>query len=225
MSNDFFSDLMASISERGRNLLRRGGWSNATPLDATGVVALCEGLLSGRGEASGTVLARDVLDSYRTLDDQGRVEFFEALARSFGPDREQVEKAIDLWRSGVGGAGGGLHFATEPRRQELFRRLNRAPGGTGELVGMRADLLGAARDRKDLDTVDRDLAHLFVSWFNRGFSCCAVSIGRALQTFSRRSSVMRPCTRSTTGTTCAAASIRWIGAATPSSIRRCRTSR
>jgi malonyl-CoA decarboxylase len=169
MSNDFFSDLMASISERGRSLLRRGGWSNATPLDSSGVVALCEGLLSGRGEASGTVLARDVLDSYRSLDDAGRVEFFEVLARAFGPDRDQVERAIDLWRSGVGGAGGGLHFASEPRRQELFRRLNRAPGATGALVGMRADLLDLSKDRKDLDSVNRDLVHLLASWFNRGF--------------------------------------------------------
>jgi malonyl-CoA decarboxylase len=169
MSNDFFSDLLASISERGRNLLRRSGWSNAAPVDADGMTALCEGLLSGRGEASGTVLARDVLDAYRGLDDTDRIAFFEALARAFGPDREKVERAIELWRSGVGGAGGSLHFASEPRRQELFRRLNRAPGGTSELVGMRADLLNLSKDRKDLDTVNRDLEHLFMSWFNRGF--------------------------------------------------------
>ena len=169
MSNDFFSDLLASISERGRNLLRRSGWSNAAPVDADGMTALCEGLLSGRGEASGTVLARDVLDAYRGLDDTDRIAFFEALARAFGPDRDKVERAIELWRSGVGGAGGSLHFASEPRRQELFRRLNRAPGGTSELVGMRADLLNLSKDRKDLDTVNRDLEHLFMSWFNRGF--------------------------------------------------------
>ena len=169
MSNDFFSGLLASISERGRNLLRRGGWSNHAPLDAAGVTALCEALLSGRGEASGTVLARDVLDAYRSLDEAGRIEFFDALARAFGPDREKVEQAIEQWRAGVGGAGGGLHFASEPLRQELFRRLNRAPGGTGELVGMRADLLALLSEHKNLASVDRDLVHLFISWFNRGF--------------------------------------------------------
>ncbi|MCO5130853.1 MAG: malonyl-CoA decarboxylase [Xanthobacteraceae bacterium] len=169
MSNDFFSDLLASVSERGRNLLRRGGWSNTAPLDADGVAALCEGLLSGRGEASGTVLARNVLDAYRQLGEAGRLAFFETLARAFGPDRDKVERAIELWRSGVGGAGGNLHFASEPRRQELFRRLNRAPGGTGELVAMRAELLNLSKEHKNLDTVNRDLEHLFTSWFNRGF--------------------------------------------------------
>src|SRR5258707_1103279 len=61
MNNAFFSDLLASISERGRTLLRRGGSSNGKQ-DASGLIELCEALLSGRGEASGTAMAREVLD-------------------------------------------------------------------------------------------------------------------------------------------------------------------
>src|SRR5205085_4588386 len=59
--------------------------------------------------------------------------------------------------------------AAEPRRQELLRRLNLAPGGTAELVDMREQLLDAMVHRDDLDVVDADFAHLFSSWFNRGF--------------------------------------------------------
>jgi malonyl-CoA decarboxylase len=62
-----------------------------------------------------------------------------------------------------------LHFASEPRRQELIRRLNRAPGGTSDLVAMRADLLDLVKGDKDLAALDRDVAHLLASWFNRGF--------------------------------------------------------
>jgi malonyl-CoA decarboxylase len=62
-----------------------------------------------------------------------------------------------------------VHFASEPRRQELIRRLNRAPHGTSDLVAMRDDLLTHMDGRKDLAAVDRDLAHLLGSWFNRGF--------------------------------------------------------
>ena len=62
-----------------------------------------------------------------------------------------------------------IHYASEPRRQELFRRLNRAPGGTAALVAMRADLLEAMRGDRGLAVVDRDFQHLFGSWFNRGF--------------------------------------------------------
>jgi len=169
MANAFFSDLLATISERGRILLRRGDPSEVKP-DADGLVELCEALLSGRGEASGTAMAREVLDRYHDLDADGQRCFFEALARDFGPDQDKVAKAIEAWRAHPGdGNGGQLHFASEPRRQELIRRLNRAPGGTSELVKIRADLLDMMNGHADLAALDHDVVHLLSSWFNRGF--------------------------------------------------------
>src|ERR1700710_815840 len=172
MTNAFFSDLLASISERGRTLLRRGGSSDARQ-DASGLIELCEALLSGRGEASSTAMAREVLDHYRHLDQAGRLAFFEALARDYGPDREKLAQAIEAWRAQPSDDDASdLHFASEPRRQELIRRLNRAPGGTSELVSMRADLLALMKGNKDLAAkdlaaLDRDVVHLLSSWFNR----------------------------------------------------------
>src|SRR5258708_16224780 len=93
MSNDFFSGLLASISERGRTLLRRAGSSDAKQ-DASDLLELCEALLSGRGEASGIAIAREVLDRYHDLDEAGRLSFFETLTRDFGPDRERLAEAI-----------------------------------------------------------------------------------------------------------------------------------
>jgi malonyl-CoA decarboxylase len=169
MSNAFFADLLTSISERGRSLLRRAGSSDARE-DAADLIELCEALLSSRGEASGTAMAREVLDRYRHLDEAGRVTFFATLAKAYGPDREKLAQAVEAWRAQANrDDAGGLHFASEPRRQELFRRLNRAPGGTSALVAMRADLLAAMNGHKDLATLDRDVAHLLTSWFNRGF--------------------------------------------------------
>jgi malonyl-CoA decarboxylase len=169
MSNAFFSDLLASISERGRILLRRTGPSDAKQ-DASDLVELCEALLSGRGEASGTAMAREVLDRYRHLDEAGRISFFETLSRHYGPDREKLAHAIETWRAQPSDDDASdLHFASEPRRQELIRRLNRAPGGTSSLVAMRADLLAVMKGHKDLAALDRDVSHLLSSWFNRGF--------------------------------------------------------
>jgi malonyl-CoA decarboxylase len=169
MNNAFFSDLLSSISERGRTLLRRAG-SSEDKQDASDLIELCEALLSGRGEASGTAMAREVLDRYHHLDAAGRLSFFEALARNYGPDREKLAQAIETWRAQpTDEDASDLHFASEPRRQELIRRLNRAPGGTSALVAMRADLLGLTNGHKDLSALDRDVAHLLASWFNRGF--------------------------------------------------------
>jgi malonyl-CoA decarboxylase len=168
-NNAFFSDLLASISERGRVLLRRAG-SSHDKQDASDLIELCEALLSGRGEASGTAMAREVLDRYHHLDETGRLSFFGNLARNYGPDRERLAHAIESWRAQPNDADASdLHFASEPRRQELIRRLNRAPGGTSDLVSMRADLLGLMNSDKDLAALDRDVAHLLASWFNRGF--------------------------------------------------------
>src|SRR6202161_1754549 len=169
MNNAFFSDLLTSISERGRTLLRRVGSSEEKP-DAAGLIELCEALLSGRGEASGTAMAREVLDRYDHLNEAERLSFFQTLSSSYGPEREKLAKAIKAWRTQPNHADASdLHFASEPRRQELIRRLNRAPGGTSELVAMRADLLRLMNRHKALAALDRDVVHLLSSWFNRGF--------------------------------------------------------
>jgi malonyl-CoA decarboxylase len=170
MANAFFSDLLSTITERSRTLLRRGS-SPDTKQDPSDLLELCEALLSGRGEASGTAIAREVLDRYHHLDAAGRLTFFQTLARDYGPDREKLSYAIETWRAQPSDDDASdLHFASEPRRQELIRRLNRAPGGTSDLVAMRADLLGViTKDKKHLAALDRDIVHLLSSWFNRGF--------------------------------------------------------
>jgi malonyl-CoA decarboxylase len=168
-SNAFFSDLLTSISERGRTLLRRVGSYESKP-DGAELIELCEALLSGRGEASGTAIARQILDRYHHLDEAERLALFEALTRDFGPDREKLAKAVESWRTQPDDQDASdLHFASEPRRQELIRRLNRTPGGTSGLVAMRADLLRIMKSHKELAALDRDVAHLLTSWFNRGF--------------------------------------------------------
>jgi malonyl-CoA decarboxylase len=171
MHSAFFADLIATITDRGRDLF---GLRPPRPAEAPGradaLVELCETLLGGKGEASGTAMAQQVIETYQTLSPQEQLTFFEALAENFGPDEAQLDAAVEEWRqTGSETAATELHFASEPRRQELFRHLNRAPSGTRTLVKMRADLLKLARDNPDLRRVDRDLAHLFSSWFNRGF--------------------------------------------------------
>jgi malonyl-CoA decarboxylase len=167
MNGAFFGDLLQTISDRGRKFLTRR--TNAVTRSADFVV-LCEDLLSGRGEASGVALAREILNRYASLTIGPRIAFFEALAQQFGADRARMEKAIAAWQSNPNDVTAAeVHQAAEPRRQELFRRLNLAPSGTGALVRMREQLLDAMAHRSDLAVVDADFVHLFSSWFNRGF--------------------------------------------------------
>jgi malonyl-CoA decarboxylase len=131
---------------------------------------LAEALLSERGEASGVALAGELLAAYKSRHTEERIEFLLKLASRFDADRARLERAIDRYRNDPSTANGvALHTAAEPRRQELIRRLNLAPGGTERLVRMREDVLAAAVVHPELETVDADFQHLFSSWFNRGF--------------------------------------------------------
>lgn len=167
MNSSFFSEMLQSIADRGRALIQRREPARER---SAGLVEACEALLSGRGEASGVALAGDILARYAMLTVGPRVAFFEALETTFGHDRPRIDAAIAAWReSPTPASAAELHRASEPRRMELFRRLNLAPGGTAALVRMREQLLDAMQHREDLAAIDNDFVHLFTSWFNRGF--------------------------------------------------------
>jgi malonyl-CoA decarboxylase len=169
VNTSFFSEMLQSIADRSRALIKRERREPAHERSA-GIVDLCEELLSGRGEASGVALAQEILASYAELTTGPRIAFFEALATTFGHDRAAIDGAIAAWRASPSAENASeLHQSSEPRRLELFRRLNLAPGGTAALVRMREQLLDAMDHRDDLAVIDDDFVHLFSSWFNRGF--------------------------------------------------------
>jgi malonyl-CoA decarboxylase len=164
----FLSDLIDTLTERGRSLLGQKAGKEIIAKDA--LQTLGELLLSRRGEASGVALAQTLFASYDAAEPADRIAFLQALADRFGPDRRRIELAIEAVRQDQGtDALEDLHAAAEPRRQELIRRLNLAPGGTSALVRMREELLGYLPDHPELKPVDVDFTHLFSSWFNRGF--------------------------------------------------------
>ncbi len=166
LNTSFFSEMLQSIAERSRALIRR----EPSRGRSDGLAELCEALLSGRGEASGVALANEILANYAALTTGPRIAFFEVLAKTFGHDPARIDAAIAAWRQAPSSdTANELHRATEPRRLELFRRLNLAPGGTAALVRMREQLIDALDHRDDLAVVDADFVHLFSSWFNRGF--------------------------------------------------------
>ena len=163
----FLGELLTNVADRGRALIgfERFLGNRSRPIDK-----LCEDLLSGRGEASGMALAQAVLEAFQRLDKPGRLAFFTMLRERFGPDHERLDKAIEAYRAKPYPATvAALHQASEPRRQELFRRLNLAPERTQVLVRMREALFEAIAAEPELKGIDEDFRHLFGSWFNRGF--------------------------------------------------------
>ncbi len=168
MSTLFFSDLMQTIADRGRAVLARVWTGPALP--APDLAPLCETLMSSKGEASGAVLAREILDRYAALDADGRGRFLDLLAERFGPDPAAIDRAIDSYRTAADDiALTALHRATQSRRLQLLQRLNAAPGGTFDLVRLREDVFAHQSRNPRLAVVDDDFEQLFSAWFNRGF--------------------------------------------------------
>jgi malonyl-CoA decarboxylase len=143
---------------------------NGAQRRADRLARLLRTLISERGEASGAALARRAVALYRALDPDSRGHFFELLARDFSPDRDLVLAAAQAYHRDPSSQNlATLERIAEPTRQEVFRRMNMAPGGTATILELRRALLEDMRKRPRLAVVDHDLTHLLGSWFNRGF--------------------------------------------------------
>ncbi len=138
--------------------------------DYTTVEELLEKLMSSSGEISAMVTAREILNRYKKLDNAEQLKFFQHLEQNFNADVNVVRIAFREYdQQPDSGTLRTLSDATEPRRQELLRRLNQTAGATHDLVAMREDLLKLLKQNDALSAVDNDFIHLFASWFARGF--------------------------------------------------------
>jgi len=138
--------------------------------DSRPIIELCIKLLSEETEVFSRQLATTALAKYRELDHDEKAAFFLFVNDELDVDAKTVARLAAVYSENPTPE----HFkalskASEPRRQELFRRLNEAPNATAELVNMRADLLKHLKAKPELARTDHDFVHLLKSWFNRGF--------------------------------------------------------
>jgi len=127
-------------------------------------------LVSERGESNAVSMALDVISNYRKLNIEQRAKFFTTLAEQLNIDVEALTKATQSFAADPSARNYiRLQKISESPRQELLRRLNRAPGGTAAVVEMRRDLLSMLHKKPELAGLDYDMRHLLSSWFNPGF--------------------------------------------------------
>nr|WP_297456686.1 malonyl-CoA decarboxylase [uncultured Halomonas sp.] len=168
MNMSFLQELFGNITQRDALLRRRIG-EPAHP-DHMQLVSACTALLESDGEASSIALAGRALALYARLSAEQKSRFFAALGSDFSADPQAIDAAYAAYREARDDRDLQTLFdACEPRRQELLRRLNLTSGGTFDLVRMREDLLGLMPEHPEFSAIDADFAHLFGSWFNRGF--------------------------------------------------------
>ena len=161
-SISYLSELLGSVFARQN--------SKDNPVDERTLEELSEAILSHQGESSGNRLARYLFYKFNAASEQEHLEFFLYLATDLDIDaKKAVEAAKHYAEHSDAHTFTVLMKTTTSKRQVLFRRLNRLPGATNELVRMRALLLKACKSNPELKRIDIDLQHLFGLWFNRGF--------------------------------------------------------
>ena len=167
MNVSFLQELLSTIAEQGRQLIPAALTGGGRRDD---IRDLARALLSGQGEASGVALAREILAKYQDLQIDERRAFIRFIAENMQPDAEAITRAATSYIAAPDDQTlSALQAAVESPRQEFFRRLNLAPGGTAEIVRLRRDIVRQPKGDPAFAHVDQDLQHLLSSWFNRGF--------------------------------------------------------
>ena len=73
MKSHWLQNVIDSIADRGRELL---GLDNSEH-DTQNLHALCQQLLTGRGEASAIALSQEILRSYKQMSNEQKLAFFQ----------------------------------------------------------------------------------------------------------------------------------------------------
>lgn len=164
---------LSSLNSRGRGApppVARRPAPRSDPRRLERIARISRRLLSEPGEANSFSIAGDLLDEVQALAPDQHAGLFELLDRQFGPDPKAVLDAAQRYAATPSAAALiELTARAEPPRQELLRRLSRAPGGIAAIVALRRSLLGALKTRPELAAVEADFQHLLSSWFNAGF--------------------------------------------------------
>jgi hypothetical protein len=114
---------------------------------------------------------------YKEISYEERVQFFDAFVRCFEIHKEDIEEELRLLLSANekdpiqwGKYLSRLRGKMESPRIHILRNFINIPGGLKFLLDLRADVIATqGQTSLDLEALERDIAHLFNSWFKQGF--------------------------------------------------------
>src|SRR6185436_11846430 len=95
VTRDLLRGILHSVADVGASI--RGSFADAS------IKKLCRELMSERGEASGTAIAREIAERYLALPEQGQLSFFEQLlSTQWLADPEEVLRLATAYHAHPG---------------------------------------------------------------------------------------------------------------------------
>ena len=131
---------------------------------------LIKNVSEAKGEVSALNYAEDLLNFLDRSNEKILTKFFLIMLNNFDLDINSLNDAIKNYNS-INKNEFYLKITkfSEPKRLDIFRRLNATPRGTIRLVNLRKRLLSLIKKYPEFKVIDYDLTNLFKNWFNRGF--------------------------------------------------------
>ena len=166
--SSFLNDILNNLLSRKKFL--SNFYRSKDTNDNYTIENLIDNILNAKGEASANIFSEQLFEKIENFDEIELLDFFGYMANNLDIDGEQL--LIEVKAFNQDNSSENLKSViekSEPKRIEIFSRLNSSDGGTNRLVKLREKLITSLKSQPNLKRVDNDFVKLFKNWFNTGF--------------------------------------------------------
>ena len=166
--SSFLNDILNNLLSRKKFL--SNFYRSKDTNDNYTIENLIDNILNAKGEASANIFSEQLFEKIENFDEIELLDFFGYIANNLDIDGEQL--LIEVKAFNQDNSSENLKSViekSEPKRIEIFSRLNSSDGGTNRLVKLREKLITSLKSQPNLKRVDNDFVKLFKNWFNTGF--------------------------------------------------------
>ena len=166
--SSFLNDILNNLLSRKKFL--SNFYRSKDTNDNYTIENLIDNILNAKGEASANIFSEQLFEKIENFDEIELLDFFGYMANNLDIDGEQLLIEVKAFNQDDSSENlKSVIEKSEPKRIEIFSRLNSSDGGTNRLVKLREKLITSLKSQPNLKRVDNDFVKLFKNWFNSGF--------------------------------------------------------
>ena len=166
--SSFLNDILNNLLSRKKFL--SNFYRSKDTNDNYTIENLIDNILNAKGEASANIFSEQLFEKIENFDEIELLDFFGYMANNLDIDGEQLLIEVKAFNQDDSSENlKSVIEKSEPKRIEIFSRLNSSDGGTNRLVKLREKLITSLKSQPNLKRVDNDFVKLFKNWFNTGF--------------------------------------------------------
>ena len=164
----FFKEVLSTIVNNQQIFKSFGSWKKTN--DNFSIHDLIGNVEKAKDEVSAQFYSNLLMEKVETLKEEELNDFFVLLSEEYEINSKELQNSLNKYNLNRSPENlSKIIDDSEPRRLEIFRRMNLSERGTIRLVKLREKLINLISHKPNFKRVDNDLLKLFKSWFNPGF--------------------------------------------------------